>query len=40
MKEQELTFEEKIKLLEKIVTELESGEVTLDDAITTLIKEN
>lgn len=38
MKEQELTFEEKIKLLEKIVTELESGEVTLDDAITKYTK--
>lgn len=29
----ELTFEEKIKKLESIVTELESGEVNLDDAI-------
>jgi exodeoxyribonuclease VII small subunit len=29
----ELTFEEKIKQLESIVTELESGEVNLDDAI-------
>lgn len=31
MKEQ--NFEEKIKELEQIVTELESGEVNLDDAI-------
>ena len=30
---EELTFEEKIKLLEEIVKELESGEVPLDDAI-------
>lgn len=29
----EKTFEEKIKLLEEIVKELESGEVPLDDAI-------
>ena len=29
----ELTFEDKIKLLEEIVKELESGEVPLDDAI-------
>ena len=33
-KKEELTFEEKIKKLESIVTELESGEVNLDDAIT------
>ncbi len=33
-KKEELTFEEKIKKLETIVTELESGEVNLDDAIT------
>lgn len=32
-KEKELTFEEKIKELETIVTELESGNVNLDDAI-------
>lgn len=32
-KEKELSFEEKIKLLESIVQELESGEVNLDDAI-------
>lgn len=32
-KKEELTFEEKIKKLESIVTELESGEVNLDDAI-------
>lgn len=30
---EEMTFEEKIKLLEEIVKELESGEVPLDDAI-------
>ena len=30
---EEITFEEKIKLLEEIVKELESGEVPLDDAI-------
>ena len=30
---EELTFEDKIKLLEDIVKELESGEVPLDDAI-------
>ena len=30
---EELTFEDKIKLLEEIVIELESGEVPLDDAI-------
>ena len=30
----EISFEEKIKKLETIVTELESGEVPLDDAIT------
>ncbi|MBR3161944.1 MAG: exodeoxyribonuclease VII small subunit [Bacilli bacterium] len=29
----EMTFEEKIKKLESIVNELESGEVNLDDAI-------
>ena len=29
----EMTFEEKIKRLESIVNELESGEVNLDDAI-------
>ena len=29
----ELSFEEKIKKLETIITELESGEVNLDDAI-------
>ncbi len=29
----ELSFEDKIRELEKIVTELESGEVNLDDAI-------
>ena len=32
-KKEELTFEEKINKLESIVTELESGEVNLDDAI-------
>ena len=32
-KKEELTFEEKIKKLESIVTELESGDVPLDDAI-------
>lgn len=32
-KKEELTFEEKIKKLEKIVSELESGEVALEDAI-------
>ena len=30
----EMTFEDKIKKLETIVGELESGEVNLDDAIT------
>ena len=30
---EELTFEEKIKLLEEIVKELETGEVPLDEAI-------
>ena len=30
---EELTIEDKIKLLEEIVKELESGEVPLDDAI-------
>lgn len=32
-KKQEMNFEEKIKKLEFIVSELESGEVNLDDAI-------
>lgn len=32
-KEKELSFEEKIRELEDIVKELESGEVNLDDAI-------
>ena len=32
-KEKEMTFEEKIKELETIVCELESGNVNLDDAI-------
>ncbi len=32
-KSNEMTFEEKIKLLENIVKELESGEVPLEDAI-------
>ena len=32
-KKQEMNFEEKIKKLEFIVNELESGEVNLDDAI-------
>lgn len=31
--EQEIRFEDKIKELEKIVVELENGEVGLDDAI-------
>ena len=31
--EKELTFEEKLNNLEKIVKELENGEVLLDDAI-------
>lgn len=30
---EEMTFEEKIKLLEEIVKELESGEVPLEEAI-------
>lgn len=30
---EEISFEDKIKLLEEIVKELESGEVPLDDAI-------
>jgi len=33
MEKKELSFEEKIKELETIVTELESGNVNLDDAI-------
>ena len=33
MAKEEMTFEDKIKLLEEIVKELESGEVPLDDAI-------
>ena len=33
MATKEISFEEKIKKLENIVTELESGEVPLDDAI-------
>jgi len=32
-KKEELSFEDKIKLLEEIVKELESGEVPLEDAI-------
>lgn len=32
-KKEEVSFEDKIKLLEEIVKELESGEVPLDDAI-------
>ena len=32
-KEKELSFEDKIRELEEIVKELESGEVNLDDAI-------
>lgn len=32
-KKQEISFEEKIKKLEAIVSELESGDVALDDAI-------
>ena len=32
-KKEEISFEEKIKKLESIVNELESGEVDLDDAI-------
>ena len=32
-KEKEMTFEEKIKLLEEIVKELEGGEVPLDEVI-------
>lgn len=32
-KEKEMTFEEKIKLLEEIVKELEGGEVPLEEAI-------
>ena len=33
MEKKEVSFEEKIKELEKIVTELENGNVDLDDAI-------
>lgn len=33
-KKEELSFEDKIKLLEEIVKELESGEVPLEEAIT------
>ncbi len=32
-KKEEISFEDKIKLLEEIVKELESGDVPLDDAI-------
>jgi len=32
-KNQEISFEEKIKKLERIVSELESGDVALEDAI-------
>lgn len=32
-KEKELTFEEKLKMLEGIVNELESGEIDLDSSI-------
>ena len=32
-KDKEISFEEKIKKLESIVNELESGDVNLDDAI-------
>ena len=32
-KKEEISFEDKIKALEEIVKELESGEVPLDDAI-------
>ena len=32
-KKEELSFEDKIKKLERIVSELENGEVNLDDAI-------
>ena len=33
MEKKEMKFEDKIRELEKIVTELENGEVSLDDAI-------
>ena len=33
-KKEELSFEDKIKLLEEIVKDLESGEVPLEEAIT------
>ena len=33
MKKEDLSFEEKIKKLESLIKELESGEVNLDDAI-------
>ncbi len=33
MKEKEMKFEDKIRELEKLVSELENGEVNLDDAI-------
>lgn len=33
MEKEDLSFEEKIKKLESLVKELESGEVNLDDAI-------
>ncbi len=32
-KNKDMTFEDKIKLLEEIIKDLESGEVPLDDAI-------
>lgn len=33
MKEKELTFEEAMENLEKVVTELESGELSLDESV-------
>ena len=38
MKEKDLTFEEAIGNLEKIVTELESGELSLDKSVTNFKK--
>jgi len=38
MKEKELSFEEAMENLEKIVTELESGELSLDKSVTNFKK--
>ena len=38
-KEKEIKFEEKLKKLESIVNELESGEIDLDESIDDLLSE-